>query len=209
MTTSRGVWIGLAAMAWLYGAAGAAGQNLDLNGFWESDAEGTVRVQHDLTTGTVYIESAPCPNGAWRPYILLGELQGNTLTARMWRCTNQALIDKCDHPNTYLVHVAGTARLDPITALWRDGEIEMSTMRIDANWLMKFYVLQDCKEQREEARADLFFVSRSNPQSTPTTSPGTAPPPLSQTCTWTGDVCEYWSCMMHRYAWGPPPQGCR
>ena len=209
MKTLRAVWIALAAWGLAWSASDARAQNLDLNGYWESDAEGEVRVQHDLTTGTVYIESAPCPNGAWRPYILLGELVGETITARMWRCTNPELIAKCGHPNTYLVHVAATASLEPSTAIFRNGEIEMSSMRIDANWLMKFYIVQDCKEDREEARADLFFVSRSNPQSTPRTSPGTAPPPLSQTCTGTTDICEYWSCLWHRYGWGGPPQTCR
>jgi hypothetical protein len=209
MSTSQRLWIGLAAAVWLYGAAGAAGQNLDLNGYWQSDAEGTVRVNHDLATGYVWIDGSPCPNGAQRPFTLSGALDGNTLSGSMWRCTNQELIDKCGHPPIYHVRFDATASLDPITALWRNGEIEMTSMRINANWLMEHYIVQNCQEKRKEARADLFFVSRSNPQSTPTTSPGTAPPPLSQTCTWTGDVCEYWSCMWHRYGIGSPPQGCR
>jgi hypothetical protein len=209
MNTLRGIWMALAACGLAWSAGQASAQNLDLNGYWQSDAEGTVRIAHDVNTGFVLIEGTPCANGAQRPHTLAGALVGNTLTGSMWRCTNQELIDRCGHPPIYLVNFTATASLDPFTDLWRSGEIEMSSMRINANWLMEFYIVQDCKEKRKEDRADLFFVSRSNPQSTPRTSPGTAPPPLSQTCTGTTDVCEYWSCLWHRYGMGSPPQPCK
>jgi hypothetical protein len=206
MKTLRGVWIAVA-VAWLPGATGAQGQVLDLNGYWKSDAEGTVRINHDLNTGYVLIEGAPCPNGANRPFILSGSLEGETLTGSMWRCTNQELIDKCGHPRIYQVRFVATASLDPFTDFFRNGEIKLDRMKIDAKWLMEFHVVEDCKEKRKEDQADLYFISRSKPQApTPRTSPGTAPPPFEEACGYAHfGSCEYRTCLWTRFGYGSPP----
>lgn len=212
MKILRGGWIALAAWGLAWSASHARAQNLDLNGYWQSDAEGTVRIQHDVNTGYVLIEGSPCPNGAQRPHTLAGVLEGSTLTGTMWRCTNQELIDECGHPRIYLVNFAANVSLDTDPfSVFGGGEIDMASTRINANWLMEYYIVQDCKQKRTEARSDLIFIGRSAPGGpTPRTSPGTAPPPLNDVCAWAkNDACQYASCLWHRYGWGSPPQTCR
>ena len=179
--------------ALLLASGEAFGQNIDLNGNWNSAELGWVEVVQDGYS--VYV-LAPHGDKCGRSVYLSGFLEGDKLSGSMWRCTDSELIAKCTHEPIYKIDFTATVSRSsfPLGIGPETGQIKIESQQLNVAFKMQYWNTTACNQQKVQPLSDLVFrddQQELTPVPTPAPTPSPEPP-----CSWTdGGLKKYLDCL--------------